>query len=131
MKINISKDKLIRVINHLRNAENAMKAGDQGSALAAIKISDNILSYAIFGEYIHKEYNVVNDDTFNKRSQHEIRQDLLNSRPFPDKCPTCGRAKDQKVAPPDKSIPGIQMGEVCTDTFHGELTVEDLMEMGM
>lgn len=66
-----------------------------------------------------------------KRSQHEIREDLLNSRPLPDKCPTCGRTKDQKVAPPDKSIPGIQMGEVCTDAFHGELTVEDLMEMGM
>lgn len=56
-KISISKDKLTRIISHLRNAEIAMKAGDQGSALAAMKISDNILSYAIFGEYIHKEHS--------------------------------------------------------------------------
>jgi hypothetical protein len=50
---------------------------------------------------------------------------------------TCGRAKEDKTTTEvvDASIilPGSLgiAGTICPDPFHGELTVEDLIKMGM
>ena len=53
--VDMTRDDLLVILSHLRNARYALEGGADGVVMAAIKISDNIICKCLFNEVIYPE----------------------------------------------------------------------------